>query len=99
MASEEDVLHCGITLASKYLNLSVTTVDRLVEQKILQAWYTDGGHRRITMESIDIYLQNRKTSLNNSAAINSQRKILIFRDENNTATMYAPSFRPRRINI
>jgi excisionase family DNA binding protein len=99
MAYETDVLHCGTTLASKYLNLSVSTVHRLVEQKILQAWYTDGGHRRITMESIDNYLQNRKTSLNNSTAINQQRKIIIIRDENNSAIMYAPSFGHRRINM
>jgi excisionase family DNA binding protein len=99
MAHEQDVLHCGTSLAAKSLGLSVTTVHKLVEQKKLHAWYTAGGHRRISIESIDNYLKNRKIPPIYLSPINTQRKIVIIRDENNSAIMYAPSFGNRRINL
>jgi excisionase family DNA binding protein len=34
------------------LGLSVTTVQQLVERGVLQAWKTQGGHRRIAMDSV-----------------------------------------------
>lgn len=99
MAHEKDVLHCGTSLAAKYLGLSVTSVHKLVAQEKLRAWYTDGGHRRISIESINNYLKARKTPPIYSPSINTQRKIVIIRDENNSAIMYAPSFANRRINL
>jgi excisionase family DNA binding protein len=46
---------CGTTFAAKLLGLSVGTVQTLVEKNELQAWKTQGGHRRISMPSIRDY--------------------------------------------
>jgi excisionase family DNA binding protein len=46
---------CGTSFAAKKLGLSVGTVQALVEKNELKAWKTDGGHRRISMQSIAEY--------------------------------------------
>jgi len=46
--------YCGTTYAAKLLGLSVGTIQTLVEKAELQAWKTQGGHRRISMQSIRI---------------------------------------------
>lgn len=43
---------CGTFYAAKMLGLSVGTVQALVEKNELSAWKTQGGHRRISMQSI-----------------------------------------------
>ena len=47
--------YCGTTYAAKLLGLSVGTIQTLVEKNELQAWKTQGGHRRISMPSIREY--------------------------------------------
>ena len=47
--------YCGTTYAAKLLGLSVGTIQTLVEKTELQAWKTQGGHRRISMQSIRDY--------------------------------------------
>jgi excisionase family DNA binding protein len=44
--------YCGTSYAAKLLNLSVGTVQTLVEKNELEAWKTQGGHRRISIQSI-----------------------------------------------
>jgi excisionase family DNA binding protein len=44
--------YCGTTYAAKLLGLSVGTIQTLVEKNELQAWKTQGGHRRISMPSM-----------------------------------------------
>ena len=46
---------CGTSKAAQLLQLSVGTVQSLVDKNILHAWVTQGGHRRISMESIQNY--------------------------------------------
>lgn len=41
--------------AGKILNLSVGTIQKLVETNELHAWKTQGGHRRISATSVDSY--------------------------------------------
>ena len=55
---------CGTTEAARILGLSVGTVQSLVERQELMAWKTRGGHRRISMMSVQEY-QRR----NHSAAM------------------------------
>ncbi len=44
--------YCGTTYAARLLGLSVGTIQTLVEKNELQAWKTQGGHRRISLPSI-----------------------------------------------
>ncbi len=49
--------YCGTSHAAKLLGLSVATVQSLVEKGDIEAWKTQGGHRRISMRSVNSYLQ------------------------------------------
>lgn len=49
--------YCGTTFAAKLMGLSVATVQALVEKGEVEAWKTRGGHRRISLASINRYLQ------------------------------------------
>ncbi len=61
MASHTTPACCGTSKAAELLQLSVGTVQSLVDKKVLQAWVTQGGHRRITLASIQSYqLQQQK---------------------------------------
>ncbi len=55
MATHSTPACCGTSKAAELLQLSVGTVQSLVDKKILQAWVTQGGHRRISLESIQAY--------------------------------------------
>ena len=55
VSSQDDF--CGTTYAAKLLGLSVATVQALVEKGDMDAWKTRGGHRRISLKSIDRYRQ------------------------------------------
>lgn len=43
--------------AAKKLELSVGTIQRMVDSGLLFAWKTPGGHRKISTDSIQVYLQ------------------------------------------
>ena len=47
--------YCGTSYAAKLLRVSVGTVQNLVESSSLKAWKTQGGHRRISLQSIQEY--------------------------------------------
>jgi excisionase family DNA binding protein len=55
MASHTTPACCGTSKAAKLLQLSVGTIQSLADKKILHAWITQGGHRRISLESIQNY--------------------------------------------
>ncbi len=49
--------YCGTAQAAKILKVSVGTVQSMVKQEILLAWKTVGGHRRISLNSIEEFKQ------------------------------------------
>ena len=55
MASHTTPACCGTSKAAELLQLSVGTIQSLADKKILHAWITQGGHRRISLESIQNY--------------------------------------------
>jgi excisionase family DNA binding protein len=84
--------YCGTSYAAKLLNLSVGSVQALVEKNELQAWKTQGGHRRISIQSIFDY-QNRSSS---SPTVGLQEgkylKVLVVEDDPSTRAMYRAHF-------
>lgn len=77
-----------LTTASvaKILGVAVGTVQKMVDQGLLDAWKTGGGHRRITHESVERYLQSahsddaaQSTAPNAQTTLN-QISILIVED-------------------
>lgn len=46
---------CTTQQAAKLLGISVTSVQQLVETGVLEAWKTQGGHRRIPLAAVRAY--------------------------------------------
>lgn len=59
LAGAPDALddYCGTTHAAKVLGLSVATVQGLVERGEIEAWKTQGGHRRLLLSSVHDFLR------------------------------------------
>lgn len=73
---------CGTTYASKILRLSVGTIQALVENNEIQAWKTQGGHRRISIKSIREYQnRNNPNASKNRFFQNGRIRVLLVEDE------------------
>lgn len=84
--------YCGTRYAAKLLNLSVGTIQNLVESNILTAWKTQGGHRRISLNSINEYLV--ANGLEPAAWYPNDHKFraLVVEDDEKTRLMYQAYF-------
>lgn len=84
--------YCGTSYAAKLLNLSVGTIQSLVESKSLKAWKTQGGHRRISLQSIKEYQRVHKLepAVWGSSGVNL--RVLVVEDDENTRLMYQAFF-------
>ncbi len=81
--SSEDC--CGTSYAAKLLGLSIGTIQGLVEKNELQGWRTQGGHRRISMQSINSYL--KKYNIYQEQTSSSPLRVLIVEDDKITRDM------------
>lgn len=73
--------YCGTFYAAKLLGLSVGTVQALVEKNELSAWKTQGGHRRISMQSVLAYRARHSTRLPAAASEPFRLKLLLVDDD------------------
>ena len=89
--SSED--YCGTSYAAKLLGLSVATVQSLVEKGEIEAWKTLGGHRRIALNSINVYLAKHSPQL---ARVDTDPKhrlrVLLVEDDEATRDLYQCQF-------
>lgn len=60
--------YCSTKQAAALLGVSHRTVQLWVENGTLQAWRTAGGHRRITLESVNRLVDGRRAAIGGSAA-------------------------------
>ncbi len=89
--SSED--YCGTSYAARLLGLSVATVQSLVEKEEIEAWKTLGGHRRISLGSINAYLAKTgkgATKLQSNAS--SRLRVMLVEDDENTRELYRCQF-------
>ena len=86
--------YCGTSYAAKLLGVSVGTVQGLVEKNDLKAWKTQGGHRRISMQSIQEY--QRRHNLSPASLIQGEDKlrVLVVEDDEPTRVMLQTNFDP-----
>jgi excisionase family DNA binding protein len=84
--------YCGTSYAARLLKLSVGTVQNLVESNILKAWKTQGGHRRISLQSIQEYqfANNLEPAAWYSSGV--RLRALIVEDDENSRLMYQAHF-------
>jgi len=78
---------CGTTYAAKLLGLSVGTIQALVEKNELQAWKTQGGHRRISLASILDYQRRHNMLVAPAEPRDNRIKVLLVEDDPVTREM------------
>jgi hypothetical protein len=85
--------YCGTSYAAKLLNLSVGSIQTLVEKNELRAWKTQGGHRRISIQSIHQY-QNRAnlTPKPQITGLGKYLKVMVVEDDATTRAVYQAHF-------
>ncbi len=85
--------YCGTSYAAKLLGLSVATVQSLVEKGEIEAWKTLGGHRRLSLRSINDY-RNRGNPLGAPADTNPRHRlsVLLVEDDEATLELYQAHF-------
>lgn len=79
--------YCGTTYAAKLLGLSVGTIQTLVEKTELLAWKTQGGHRRISMQSIREYQRRHNMTSVFTENRHNRLKVLLVEDDEVTREM------------
>jgi excisionase family DNA binding protein len=90
-ASADD--YCGTSQAARLLGLSVATVQALVEKGELQAWKTQGGHRRIAMASVNRLLQQQGArSPAGKLALPHRLRVMVVEDDESLRMLYRAQF-------
>ena len=84
--------YCGTSYAAKLLNLSVGSIQSLVEKNELFAWKTQGGHRRISLQSIYQYHSRANLLPKLPAQSGKYLKVMVVEDDANTRDMYQAYF-------
>ena len=69
--------YCTTTMAAQILGLSVGTIQKMVSNNELQAWVTQGGHRRILVSSVHEYRKNNKMPYRDYKNIKSTKVIIL----------------------
>ena len=72
---------CGTSKAAQLLQLSVGTVQSLVDKQILDAWVTEGGHRRISLESIHLYQAQQQKLPALARLVEDRLKVMVIDDD------------------
>ena len=79
--TESPESYCGTTYAARLLGLSVGTIQSLVEKSELQAWKTQGGHRRILMASIREYQRKHNMPMLTPESTHARLRVLVVDDD------------------
>lgn len=82
---------CSTKQAATLLGVSHRTVQLWVESGVLQAWKTAGGHRRITLVSVNRLVDQRSQAMQRPQAHSSlqpRRKLLLVDDDPTTLRLY-----------
>jgi len=84
--------YCGTSYAAKVLGISVGTVQGLVEKNDLKAWKTQGGHRRISLQSIQDYQRRHNLTPVSIMQGEARLRVLVVEDDENTRLMLQAQF-------
>ena len=86
-AINPDQQYLSTRQSAKILQVSLGTVQKMVEEGDLVAWKTRGGHRRILATSLNQQLRRRKLGLQESASKQQYLALGIFRRPENLVQM------------
>jgi len=93
--------------AADMLGVAVSTIQLWTDDGVLHAWLTNGGHRRIALDSVEALLSKREpdsnvSSLqdnNKSSANKSTLNILLVEDDEAQIALYKQQFEARELNV
>jgi len=93
--------------AADMLGVAVSTIQLWTDDGVLQAWLTNGGHRRIDLKSVEALLSKRDLDIENSEIYNKKRlsaakkklTILLVEDDKYQIDLYRQQFEARDLNI
>lgn len=86
--------------AAEMLGVALSTVQLWTNKGLLQAWITDGGHRRIAASSIQNMLDQRDCSLNkDNVPASNQLTVVVVEDDPAQRKIYAQQFAMRALPI
>jgi len=84
--------YCGTSYAARLLKLSVGTIQNLVESNTLKACKTQGGHRRISLQSIQEYQYANNLAPASLYSNDVKLRVLVVEDDENSRLMYQAYF-------
>jgi len=84
--------YCGTSYAARMLGISVGTVQGLVEKNDLKAWKTQGGHRRISLQSIQDYQRRHNLAPASMMQGEDRLRVLVVEDDEMTRLMLQANF-------
>jgi excisionase family DNA binding protein len=84
--------YCGSSYAAKVLGISVGTVHGLVESHELRAWKTQGGHRRISLQSIQEYQRRHNLVTASMGSGENRLRVMVVEDDDVTRVMLQANF-------
>ena len=73
--------YCTTRQAAEMLGLSLGTVQQMVESGALAAWKTAGGHRRVSVASVNEQLRRRSTAPSAPRARSAILSVLVAEDD------------------
>lgn len=83
---------CSTKEAARILGVSHRTIQLWVESGVLQAWKTAGGHRRITMQSVQQLVDQRHQAIQPplvvAGGVTARKKILLVDDDPTMLRLY-----------
>ncbi|MCU7834364.1 MAG: response regulator [gamma proteobacterium symbiont of Taylorina sp.] len=92
--------------ASELLGVAVSTIQLWTDDGVLNAWVTNGGHRRIALDSVEALLSKRvsgkKLSKPEESNIPANKKtltVLLVEDDEDQIDLYRQQFEARELNV
>jgi len=79
-------------VAAKMLNVSLRTIQLWVESGVLSAWKTSGGHRKVSVKSVEMVLSQRQDALKNQESTSKSKhsafEILLVEDDEGVRQLF-----------
>ena len=90
LLKNEPDTYVSTKVAAEMLHVSQRTIQLWVEAEILRAWKTSGGHRKVSLKSIEEVLSNRQASLGTTPYTpqNKSLHILLVEDDEGIREMF-----------
>jgi len=88
MTPNSDDKFCTTREAAEQLGVSLRTAQLWSESGLLEAWKTEGGHRRINIESVQRVLAQKQPVMESREEVVGQLKVLVVEDDNVLLKLY-----------